>query len=156
MANHMLYHAPDLRRAIAELCRVLRPGGWLFAATNGPTGLREIQALLRQVRPDAEPFSFTFGLHNGAEAFRPYLSEVQVLRYPNRLEVTDPEAVVGYIASTGAGRGLSQSEHEVIRQESRREIEARGHFAVTIDTGVITGRRVVRGTLPFPALPPSC
>jgi len=82
MANHMLYHAPDLRRAIAELCRVLRPGGWLFAATNGPTGLREIQELLRQVRG---------------------------------------------------------------------EIEARGHFTVTIDVGVITGRCAVRGSLPFPA-----
>ncbi len=28
LCNHVLEHVPDDRRAMAELCRVLRPGGW--------------------------------------------------------------------------------------------------------------------------------
>src|SRR5207249_3671752 len=35
IANHMLYHVPDLDRALSDFVRVLRPGGRLFAATNG-------------------------------------------------------------------------------------------------------------------------
>src|SRR5579859_2254301 len=35
VANHMLYHVPDKPRAFVETRRVLRPGGRLYAATNG-------------------------------------------------------------------------------------------------------------------------
>ena len=35
IANHMLYHVPDRPRAFAEVRRVLKPGGKLYAATNG-------------------------------------------------------------------------------------------------------------------------
>src|SRR5262245_7631139 len=35
IANHMLYHVPDRPRALAEIRRVLKPGGKLYAATNG-------------------------------------------------------------------------------------------------------------------------
>ncbi len=42
IANYMLYHVPDRPRAFAEIARVLRPGGRLFATTNGPDNLREL------------------------------------------------------------------------------------------------------------------
>lgn len=35
VANHMLYHVPDRAKGIAEIYRVLKPDGLLFAATNG-------------------------------------------------------------------------------------------------------------------------
>jgi ubiquinone/menaquinone biosynthesis C-methylase UbiE len=44
VANWMLYHVPDRPRALAEIRRVLRPGGTLFSATNGDAHVREIDA----------------------------------------------------------------------------------------------------------------
>ncbi len=35
IANHMLYHVPDRPKAIAEIKRVLKPGGRLIATTIG-------------------------------------------------------------------------------------------------------------------------
>ena len=43
IANHILYHVPDVDRAIAELHRILKPGGKLIATTNGQNHLRELR-----------------------------------------------------------------------------------------------------------------
>lgn len=39
LANHMLYHVPSLGRALAEIRRVLKPTGVLYASTNGQSHL---------------------------------------------------------------------------------------------------------------------
>jgi SAM-dependent methyltransferase len=46
VAAWMLYHVPDLDRALEELVRVLRRGGRLVAGTNAPEHLGELAALL--------------------------------------------------------------------------------------------------------------
>ena len=48
IANHMLYHIPDRQKAFAEIRRVLKPGGRLYAATNGHNHLRELSAWQQQ------------------------------------------------------------------------------------------------------------
>jgi SAM-dependent methyltransferase len=42
---HMLYHVPDLDRAVAELRRVVRPGGVVVVTTNGPGHMAELMQL---------------------------------------------------------------------------------------------------------------
>ena len=42
VAAWMLYHVPDLDRGLAELARVLVPGGRLVAVTNTERNLREL------------------------------------------------------------------------------------------------------------------
>jgi SAM-dependent methyltransferase len=46
VAAWMLFHVPDLGRGLGEIARVLRPGGRLVAATNGPDHLQELHDLL--------------------------------------------------------------------------------------------------------------
>ena len=45
IANHMLYHVPDLEKAISETRRILKPTGKLFNATNGKNHMRELYEL---------------------------------------------------------------------------------------------------------------
>ena len=46
VANHMLYHVPDRAKGIAEIHRVLKPGGLLFAATNGRGNMGALRDML--------------------------------------------------------------------------------------------------------------
>jgi SAM-dependent methyltransferase len=71
VAAWVLFHAEDVARALAELARVLRPGGRLVAATNGPDHLRELYELL-----EADPFDSRFDSANGEAALRRHFSWV--------------------------------------------------------------------------------
>jgi ubiquinone/menaquinone biosynthesis C-methylase UbiE len=46
LAMHILYHVPDVPAAVAELRRIVRPGGTLLASTNSDGGMAEVHDLL--------------------------------------------------------------------------------------------------------------
>jgi SAM-dependent methyltransferase len=104
-ANHMLYHVPDLPRAVAELGRVLRPGGRLIAATNGGDHLAEIAALLGElaaawpgVRVD-RPHRLSFTLENGDATLREAFDEVARHDRGDTLVVHDAAVLTRYLLS---------------------------------------------------------
>lgn len=69
IANHMLYHVPDMERALAEIRRVLKPGGSFYASTLGENSLAELGDVYRKLEGRAA-FSYakdiSFTLENGA------------------------------------------------------------------------------------------
>ena len=54
VANYVLYHVPDIRGALTEIARVLRPGGTLVAVTNSERNLREMWDLVGRDRDSHE------------------------------------------------------------------------------------------------------
>ena len=46
IANHMLYHIPDLGKTLSEIRRVLKPEGHLYATTVGLNHMAELRACL--------------------------------------------------------------------------------------------------------------
>jgi SAM-dependent methyltransferase len=95
VAAWMLYHVPDPHRAIAELARVLRPGGTLVAVGNSHDHLAELGDLMGR---DREYRREVFGRETGEEWLRRSFADVERIDVDGWV-VMDEDAVRRYVAS---------------------------------------------------------
>lgn len=140
VANFMLYHVPDIPRALREIRRVLRPGTRLYAATMSTGNMRELDEIARRFIPRATigAAPARFGLDNGFELLADAFANVTLERYPDALVVTEAAPVMDYIESmsTMAGRGSAEAKL-AMRQYLEGEIAARGSITISKDNGLL-------------------
>lgn len=74
VAAWMLYHVPEVDRALAEAARVLEPGGRLVAVTNSVRHLAELRDLVGLLIPG---FERQFNSENGEEALSRHFPHVE-------------------------------------------------------------------------------
>lgn len=93
VAAWMLYHVPDLDRGLAEIARVLEPGGTLVAVTNS---VRHVEELDRLIGALWDGFDRQFNAENGEEWLRRHLRQVGRRDVVSRAVVPDRETLVAY------------------------------------------------------------
>ena len=104
IANHCIYHFPDRAKALSEIRRVLRPGGFFFATTIGRTHLSEMVTLSNKFDPSIEDVFANdenpFTLEDGADQLYEWFPHVELKRYPDSLRVTEAAPLADFILST--------------------------------------------------------
>jgi ubiquinone/menaquinone biosynthesis C-methylase UbiE len=138
IANHMLYHVPDRTKAIAEIKRVLKPGGHLIATTVGENHMKEMLGWYARVHVSKiwESFANPFTLEDGLEQLKPYFPQVSLSRYEDNLEITEIEPIMAYIHSGMRVSELSQAELENLQDELQRKLKENGRIFVSKDSGL--------------------
>lgn len=143
IANHMLYHVPDRPAALAEMRRVLKPGGWAYATTVGQAHLRELSQLVARFDARYAAWGRTpvegFTLENGAQQFEAFFQNVTLSRYPDALRVNNPQMLTEYILSGWFEAGTETQAR--LAQFVAAEVAASGGvFYITKDSGLFEAR----------------
>ena len=144
IAMHMLYHVADPAVGIAEMFRVLKPGGLLAVTTNGAGNMREIYALTTVLgSAPSDPAAAAFGYDAAERLMRSQFGNVTLSEYPAKLRVTDPEdvflALTSYPPGDGAGEAVQKALRDAIRDAFRK---AGGVLESQKQTGLFRSRKM--------------
>ena len=140
IANHMLYHIPDRPKTYAEIRRVLKPGGLLYATANGRNTMRQIEEL--EVRAGVvggvKDFhsSSDFFLENGGAELAAWFSGVTLRRQEEALLVTEAQPLIDYILSVVDGSGIEGHVQDRLRDMIEVEIREQGAFRIDKISGL--------------------
>ena len=154
MANHVLYHLPDIDRAIGEIRRVLKPDGILVAATNSTESMPQFRDLYKRAimvltapgkqvvipRPSSHAFSLESGTRYLARNF------FAVVRYdlPGTFVFDKPEPALAYLESSRSLRepqlppGVSwDAVMLIVREQIKNQLNYVGELVVQKLSGVL-------------------
>jgi len=145
IANHMLYHVPDIEQACREISRVLMPDGIFIAATNGIGHMQELHSLIRNLNPQYKEYNFDlsrFSLENGAEILGRYFSHIDQQIYTDHLEVKNSESLLGYVMSMTHAMGkLDVDLLRSFEDHVELQIADNGYFFIEKSLGLFIAKK---------------
>ena len=149
LSLHMLYHVPDIGQAVAELRRVVRPGGRVLVATNGAGHTAELKAILADaarwvagIEVNRDWDTSRFDTEIALAMLREVFDRVDVVPAGGPVQVPDPTIVMEYVASwpRDAAEPATDPMWTAIQAEVTRAVLA--HFA-TESTLTVTSAAAV-------------
>lgn len=143
IANHMLYHVPDRKRALKEMRRVLKADGILFTATLGQNHMRQMWDWLERTGNGIkrETITSAFTLENGKEQLQEFFPRVELTRYLDDLRVTDVSVMMAYIRSMGSTADFQEDAFRSIERELTAEMSKNGEIFIEKAAGLFEARK---------------
>jgi ubiquinone/menaquinone biosynthesis C-methylase UbiE len=110
IVRHMLYHVPDIDKALSEIKRVLAYGGTFYATTNGRGAMAQLYELVEKFDPEMDLHNLGMGarfeFENGKSLLEKHFGENKMEVFKGEIVVPLAEPIVSYVASTMRGRAI--------------------------------------------------
>ncbi|MDE7095477.1 MAG: class I SAM-dependent methyltransferase [Anaeroplasmataceae bacterium] len=116
IANMMLYHVPNLNKALSEVKRVLKEGGSFYCATFGEHGIVQYIADLLKPYGAEDEGNKNFTLQNGKQILAQHFSSIEMKEYIDSLEVTNLDDMLDYLCSLSSMTSISNINRDIIKK----------------------------------------
>jgi ubiquinone/menaquinone biosynthesis C-methylase UbiE len=138
IANHMLFHVPDRKKALNEIKRVLKDDGRLIATTVGRDHMQQMYQWLKRINTNERPDMFInpFTLESGPEQLQEIFSQVKRSQYLDNLHITEINPLIAYIRSSIGVTDLSEEKLEELIKELSVVLKKEGKIFITKDSGM--------------------
>lgn len=123
IANMMLYHVPDINKALCEVKRVLKKNGIFYCATYGEHGIVEYLSGILGMYGIEDKTNKRFTLQNGENYLKSLFEVVERHKYEDALAVTDIDDMVDYLYSLTSMSTLDPHYREAIRKTLQNSME---------------------------------
>lgn len=146
IANHMLYHVPDIERAVKEIARVIKLEGLFLAATNGIRHMVEMHELVSSIdKPLEDPGWFVrrFSLQNGEKILASAFSSIELDEYHDSLEITEADPLIAYIQSIWDDQ-IEATQLDELKKRIDEVIKQKGSFHIEKQTGLFVCRNPIK------------
>ncbi|MFF3754033.1 class I SAM-dependent methyltransferase [Streptomyces sp. NPDC002018] len=154
LALHMLYHVPDIPRAVRELSRIVGRDGLVIASTNSDRDKAELDDLWQRAAgevldigrgPARISLGARFSLEKAPTVLGEEFSRVETIELPGTITVRDPEPVIAYMASYQAWADQHDVPFDATIERARDllddHIARHGTFEINCKGGILICRR---------------
>lgn len=147
IANLMLYHIPDRKKALSEISRVLNDDGAFYATAFALESMKEIDDLVsgydNGINYSLKPIAHAFGMENGKKQLSEYFEDVELIRYYDELVVTEAEPLVNYILSFTRVKKAINDEIDDFKEYVTDIMENEGKIKIKKESGIFVAKKSI-------------
>ncbi len=145
---HMLYHIPNIQKALISINRILKSGGRFISTTISQQHIRELKDFLSEFGLYSEErmnlFS-EFRNETGREVLKPFFSEIKFYEYINQVNITSVDPLMSYIESLFPMEEFPDYQEKKVEVEEAivKILEKRSKFKVTGISGLFEAKKPI-------------
>ncbi len=143
IAHAMLYHVPNIDKAVSEVYRILKSGGKFYTATSGSKSMYWFfRNTLHKVIPQSSMAEeITFNLQNGRQYLEKYFTDVKIVSQTALLEVTDTNDIIDFALSTTSITGVKGSDRSILFDYYENMKNDDGKLVIEIEYGMFVATK---------------